>query len=298
MSRIPVSVVVMTKNEESNIAKCLAGLTDFAEVFVVDSRSTDNTCAIAQAHGARVVQFDWNGRYPKKKQWCLRELPCTHPIMLYVDADEEMSPELAQDIRAALPRFSQGCHGAFVGFDYVFAGKKLAFGHRVFKLVLVHREHAEFIDYDDLDVANMWEVEGHYQPVIDGSTMVLRHRMLHDDHDSLYHYFDKHNRYSDWEAKLRLKGLMNDPREANVGLRAVYKKLLDRLPGKAPLAFIHSYFLKLGLLDGAAGFHYAVARATYYWQIGLKMAEFRARAPQAAPPRSAPLSDIARANVK
>ena len=277
MERIPVSVIVMTKNEESNIAKCLAGLTDFAEVFVVDSRSTDNTCAIAESYGAKVVQFDWNGRYPKKKQWCLKELPCTYPILLYVDADEEMSPELAAEIRACLPKFSQGYGGAFVGFDYVFAGKKLAYGHRVYKLGLVHQGLCEFLDYDDLDAANMWEVEGHYQPAIKGRTFALKHRMLHDDHDSLYHYFDKHNRYSDWEAQLRSKGLMNDPREANLGLRSMMKKVLDNLPFKPLISFLHSYILKFGFLDGAAGFHYAMARATYYWQIGLKMDELAAR---------------------
>ena len=63
----------------------------------------------------------------------------------------------------------------------------------------------------------MWEVEGHYQPQVQGQTFALREPMVHNDHDSLFHYFDKHNRYSDWEASLRVKGLMNDPREANLG---------------------------------------------------------------------------------
>ena len=69
MQKIPVSVVVMTKNEERNIAKCLKALVEFDEVFVVDSDSTDATCAMATALGARVSNFQWNGKYPKKKQW-------------------------------------------------------------------------------------------------------------------------------------------------------------------------------------------------------------------------------------
>lgn len=68
---IPVSVVVMTRNEAANLPHCLSALGRFAERFVVDSGSTDGTPAIAEAAGARVVPFRWDGRYPKKKQWCL-----------------------------------------------------------------------------------------------------------------------------------------------------------------------------------------------------------------------------------
>lgn len=108
MQKIPVSVVVMTKNEERNIAKCLKALVEFDEVFVVDSNSTDATCSIATAMGARVSNFQWDGKYPKKKQWCLEQLPFTHPVVLYVDADEEMTPGLAAEIREVLPRFAAG----------------------------------------------------------------------------------------------------------------------------------------------------------------------------------------------
>ena len=101
MQKIPVSVVVMTKNEERNIAKCLKALAEFDEVFVIDSRSTDATCALAASLGAKVVDFQWNGKYPKKNNgaWssCL-----SHPVVLYVDADEEMTPALAREIRASL----------------------------------------------------------------------------------------------------------------------------------------------------------------------------------------------------
>ena len=100
--RVPVSVIVMTKNEEANIAKCLRGIRAFDEVFVVDSGSRDRTCAIAADLGATVVPFTWNGRYPKKKQWCLDELPFHHDWVLYVDADEEVPAALSREIAACL----------------------------------------------------------------------------------------------------------------------------------------------------------------------------------------------------
>lgn len=95
--RVPCSVVVMTKNEELNIAKCLTSVSDFAEVFVVDSGSVDRTCEIAKSIGAAVVPFEWNGKYPKKKQWCLENLPFAYEWALYVDADEECGSTLARD---------------------------------------------------------------------------------------------------------------------------------------------------------------------------------------------------------
>jgi glycosyltransferase involved in cell wall biosynthesis len=283
MTRVPVSVIVMTKNEERNIEKCLRALADFDEVFVVDSDSSDRTVEIATSLGARVVPFHWNRRYPKKKQWCLDHLPFTHDVVLYVDADEVMSPELAREINACLPRFAQGAGGAFVGFDYVFCGKRLSHGHRVYKLVLLPRSRSRFLDYNDLDVANMWEVEGHYQPQVNGPVFLLKGRMAHHDHDGLYHYFDKHNKYSDWEASLRVKGLLNDPREANIGLRSIMKRIFAAMPFKAAAAFLHCYILRLGFLDGKAGLDYAVARSMYYWQIGIKSRELRAAMAAAAP---------------
>ncbi|WP_144637727.1 glycosyltransferase family 2 protein [Bordetella genomosp. 13] len=292
MNRIPVSVVVMTKNEERNIDKCLRSLADFDEVFVVDSDSTDRTVDMATALGALVVPFQWNRQYPKKKQWCLQNLPFSHPVVLYVDADEVMTQALAREIRDALPQFDRGAGGAFIGFDYVFCGRQLRHGHRVYKLALLHRARSRFLDYDDLDVANMWEVEGHYQPQVDGRAFMLRHRMVHHDHDSLYHYFDKHNRYSDWEAKLRVRGMLNDPREANVGARRLLKRLFNALPFKAPIIFLHGYVLRLGFLDGKVGLDYALARAGYYWQIGLKCRELRATLAAQPRPSAAPADTV------
>jgi hypothetical protein len=119
--------------------------------------------------------------------------------------------------------------------------------------------------------------------------------MVHNDHDSLYHYFDKHNRYSDWEANLRTKGLMNDPREANVGARALLKRIFQAMPFKAPISFLHSYVFRLGFLDGKAGYDYAVARAMYYWQIRIKTEEIRkARLASAAAARDGTVAGAAK----
>lgn len=269
---IPVSVIIMTKNEEKNIGKCLDSVAGFDQIFVVDSGSEDQTYRIATEKGAHVVQFKWNGKYPKKKQWSLENLPFRHDWVLYVDADEEVYPSLAREISGIMSA-KPGYDGYFVKFDYVFLNKVLRFGHHVYKLAFFNRHKGKFLDYEDLDAANMWEVEGHYQPHIAGTTAVLKHRMLHDDHDSLFHYFARHNRYSDWEAVLRMKGKIVNRGEAQPGIRMMLKLLFHRMPFKGLVAFFHSYVIKLGFLDGAPGLHFALARAFYYWQIGIKSRE-------------------------
>jgi glycosyltransferase involved in cell wall biosynthesis len=269
---LPVSVIVMTKNEEQNIVACLRALSNFDEIFVVDSASADRTRELAELHGANVMPFVWSGGYPKKKQWCLDNLPLRNDWVIYVDADEEVTPAVVDEI-ASLFANGPSCSGYFVAYDYVFAGRILRHGHRLMKLILVDRNRAYFPPYDDLDVANRWEVEGHYQPKLVGPAGRLSARMLHHDHDTLFHWIERHNRYSNWEALLRVRGELPRPDDTQPRFRGSLKAWFNRLPAKGLVAFLWSYVARLGFLDGRAGFHFAVARGFYYWQIELKMRE-------------------------
>lgn len=265
----------MTKNEEKNIRAALESVSDFSEIFVVDSGSTDATRDIAMQFGAGVLDFAWNGKYPKKKQWSLENAPFSNDWVLFLDADERVTPRLADEIRATLPE-TKGVRGYFIGLDYVFLGRTLCHGHRVQKLALVDRRHTYFAECNDLDVANMWEVEGHYQPIVEGEVASLEGRIEHCDHDDLFHYFERHNRYSDWEATRRTNGTRgNNGGEASARPRA--KQVFDRIPFRSAAFFAHSYFAKRGFLDGRAGYHYALAKAFYYWQIRVKELELAQR---------------------
>ena len=97
-SKTPVSVIVPVKNEAENLKRCLPALDWADEVFIVDSQSTDETEQVAAASGARVVQFHFNGSYPKKKNWALDHLPLRNEWVLIVDADEVVVPDLAAEI--------------------------------------------------------------------------------------------------------------------------------------------------------------------------------------------------------
>jgi len=272
MNPIPATVIVLTKNEEANLGKCVASVGDFAELFIVDSHSTDRTREIAVERRAQVVDFEWNGRYPKKKQWALENLPFSYDWVIYLDADEEITPQLASEIRGVLEDKPQHS-GYFVGLDYRFLGTTLRHGQRVHKLVFFDRTCGVFEEHDDLAAANMWEVEGHYQPRINGSVGRLRSPLLHDDHDSLFHYFERHNRYSDWEATLRQKDSSNHRSTLETHVKSRAKSIFQAFPFKSLAFFLYSYIWRRGFLDGRAGYHYALAKAFYYWQVRVKELE-------------------------
>lgn len=266
---IPVTVVVMTRNEAANIALCLAPLTRFAQVLVVDSHSEDGTAAIAAAKGVDVLPFRWNGRYPKKKQWCLSHPAIRHDWVLFIDADERATPQLVAEIGRLLR--ADPPHAAyFIDSRPVWLGRALRHGTPYRKIALLHRRRARFPVCPDLHVSRMWEVEGHYQPVIDGTVGRLSSSMLHADAKPPAAWFDRHNRYSDWEAALAHGGGAEALLAGERGSRRLGKRLLAALPGRPLLAFLHAYVWHLGFLDGNAGLQHALSRAFYYWSIGLK----------------------------
>jgi hypothetical protein len=117
----------------------------------------------------------------------------------------------------------------------------------------------------------MWEVEGNYQPEIRGAVGRCRARAVHNDCKTLYHYFHRHNRYSDLEAVLRHR--KTRLRESYPPLRRRLKWIALKLPGAGILVFLYSYVVKLGFLDGRAGLAFAMARMCYVLQLECKIAE-------------------------
>nr|WP_269329371.1 glycosyltransferase family 2 protein [Kineosporia babensis] len=258
----------MTINEERVLEHTLRSVLPFGQVFVADSHSTDRTLAIAEQYDCEVVQFTWDGGYPKKKEWALLTLPFKFDWVLYLDADEMVTPELAMELASLMQRPE---HVAYdVELDYWFMGRMLRHGHRVTKRVLLDRTRAAWPHVDDLGVKNMWEVEGHYQPTINGSIGRLNGTLHHNDRDPLFDYFARHNRYSDWEAHLAERDALATSVQDS---RTKRGKRYAKLPFKPLVFFLYSYVARRGFLDGKAGFHYAVAHAFYFWQIGVKRTE-------------------------
>src|SRR5580693_2882961 len=99
---LPVSVIIPVCNEERNLPRCLESLRGAGEIYVIDSGSTDETAEIAHSFDAKVVQFHYAGGWPKKRQWAMNTLPLAYDWILLLDADEVLTPELADEIQKAI----------------------------------------------------------------------------------------------------------------------------------------------------------------------------------------------------
>ena len=268
---IPVTVIILAKNEEAGIADTIDHLDAFDQVIVVDSHSTDRTVDISLEHGAEVVSFTWDGAYPKKKQWSLEHAGARHNWVLLLDADEYPSDSLINEIAELQSELSTAKFAAYdILLSYRFAGSFLRHGHRVTKRSLLDITRSRFPVVDDLHAPGIREVEGHYQPEADGAVGQLGGRLMHDDKDPITSWFDRHNRYSDWEAHLRMNVRL---REDVASKRSAKGAFFDRVPFKPLAFFAYSYVARRGFLDGRAGLDYAIALSSYYWQIEVKKRE-------------------------
>jgi glycosyltransferase involved in cell wall biosynthesis len=270
----PITAVVITKNEGAGIERCLSALGFCDQVVVIDSNSLDDTAGIARAMGADVVNFEWNGRYPKKKQWGMEHSIVRNDWVLHLDADEIVTKRLAEEIIRVVTTNNADNPVAFdLPLRYHFMGTPLRFGHVVMKRSLVDRRHCRFPEVGDLRAPGITEVEGHYQPVCDGTVARLSSRLIHDDPDPIGSWVERHNKYADWEAHLRQN---EGVRERVRTSRSTRGSLFDRVPFKPLAFFVYSYILRLGFLDGRSGFEYAYALSFYYWLIGAKTRELQA----------------------
>jgi glycosyltransferase involved in cell wall biosynthesis len=271
MPTLPIVVAIPTKNEAANITSTVRSVVDhFEAVYVVDYGSTDGTGALARAAGALIVPYAWDGGYPKKKQWCLDHVAPERDWLLFLDGDETPSPALLAELRRI---FLDGRRVRPAAFDiplgYWFAGRRLRHGHTIVKRALLDRTRSRFPEPDDLAAPGMGEQEGHYQPLAD-PVYRLSAPIEHRDLDPVRTWFDRHNRYSDWEAWLaRHPAAREQVRTA----KTRQGQLFHRMPWQSLVSFGYAYVYRCGFLDGRAGLDYALAMSFYRWQIGLKARE-------------------------
>ncbi len=236
--RIRLSVVLITRNEEANLPGCLASLSGLAdEIVIVDSESTDRTVSVAQAAGARVVRHRFDG-FGAAKQRALELAAGTW--VLSVDADERVTPELADEIRRILVREPE-VNGFLVRRDVYFLGKRLRFGGmgNDWVLRLFRRSGARF---------SLAPVHEHVE--IAGRPGRLGAALEHHAYRTLAEHVEKMNRYTDIQAQMK----------ADRGVR--YRNWMwVRLPWEVFARCV----LRLGILDGTAGVVFATMSAYSAW---------------------------------
>ncbi|HEY9763433.1 MAG TPA: glycosyltransferase family 2 protein [Trichocoleus sp.] len=283
-AKLPVSVLIPAKNEEQNLPACLASLAPADEIFVVDSQSCDRSLEIAQSYGVQVVQFHFNGRWPKKKNWALENLPFRNEWVLIVDCDERIPPELWEEIGQAIQNPDYA--GYYLNRRVFFLGTWIRHGGKYpdWNLRLFRHEKGRYENLNTEDIPNTGDNEVHEHVVIQGNVGYLKHDMLHEDFRDLFHWLERHNRYSNWEARVYYNLLTGMGDDGTIGAslfgdavqrKRFLKKIWVRLPFKPLLRFILFYVLQRGFLDGRAGYIYGRLLSQYEYQIGVKLYELR-----------------------
>ena len=283
-NKIPVSVLIPAKNEEANLPACLESVQQADEVFVVDSQSDDKSIEICESYGAKIVQFYFNGRWPKKKNWSLENINFRNEWVLIVDCDERITPELWQEIADSInnPEFN----GYYLNRRVFFLGKWIRFGGKYpdWNLRLFKHKLGRYENLNTEDIRNTGDNEVHEHVILAGKVGYLKNDMLHEDFRDLYHWLARHNRYSNWEARVYYNLLTGKDDNGTIGAslfgdaiqrKRFLKKIWVRLPFKPLLRFILFYIIQGGFLDGKAGYIYGRLLSQYEYQIGVKLFELR-----------------------
>ena len=258
-----ITAIILTKNEEKNIARCIDSIKVLVDrIIVVDSGSTDATCSISKELGAYVynhVPFENHG---KQFNWALDSIEVTSTWIYRIDADEVVTPELAQEIIAECNAHKEDDVNAFeMRFMVYFLGKFLKHGgaYPFCKINIFKKGKARFNE----------RPMGDNVELLEGTYIQLKNDCLHYDFKDISSYVKKHDWYADLEVESYFKAL--DLQDANLSKAAVRMKKIRngfyyKLPSflRAKFYYWYIYYLRLGFLDGNAGYVHAFLQAYWY----------------------------------
>lgn len=269
---LDLTIVLPVKNEERNLAGCLAAIgEDFAsKVILVDSGSTDRTVDIARAHGVNVIDFAWDGKFPKKRNWFLQKHRPTTKWVLFLDADEYLTDEFKAEARSVLPGSNHA--GFWLCYSVYFLGRKLRGGYPLKKLALFRVDAGEYERIEEDHWSDL-DMEVHEHPILNGTVGTLTSRIDHQDFRGVAHYVTKHNEYSSWEAARFLKYSGNESIRSQWTTKQKIKYRLMRSPFIGIVYFLGSYIGMGGWRDGAAGLTFAIMKMAYFTQVYCKIVE-------------------------
>lgn len=294
--KLRLSVIIPVKNEERNLAACLTSVAWADEVWVADSSSSDRTVEVAKEFGAQVAQFEYTGGFPKKKNWALDKLPLRNEWVLLLDADERVTPELEAEIRALFKQ-NGSADGYYVNRKLIFLGRwiKHCGWYPSWNLRLFKHRLGRYEKLDAEDVEQAGDVEVHEHVVLNGQTAYLKNDLLHEDFKSIFHFVERHNRYSNWEAQVYANFARGQRGERNIGAglfgsplerKRLIKHWWARLPFRPLLRFLWMYLFRLGFLDGKPGLIFCTLMTMHEAVIGAKLYERKIQTPSNELPRA------------
>ncbi len=268
MTKLPISVIILTYNEEKNIEDCLKSVYGWVdEIFIVDSYSTDKTLEIASKYTDKIYQHPFENQ-AKQFNWALEDLPIQTEWIMRLDADERATPELKEELLKKLPNLDKSITGLYIKRRVYFLGKWIKHGGyyptwllRVWKMGKGYCEER-------------WMDE--HIKVTEGEVLFLNNDIIDDNKKDLHWWIEKHNSYATREAidilNLRYKFLDYDTVPAKLfGSQEQRKRWLkEKIYANLPLFvrpflyFIYRYFLRLGFLDGKEGLIWHFLQGFWY----------------------------------
>lgn len=272
-----LTAVILTFNEAQHLSRCIASLSGVAShIVVADCFSNDATLQIAQAHGARIIQRRWVN-HATQFNWALTQLEADTEWVLRIDADEVLTPELVNEIKAHLPSVGPEVDGVYCSRRMTFQGRMIRYGGvfpvRVLRLFRHGRGECE----------NRW-MDEHIK--VPGATVDFMGEIVDDNLNPLTWWTDKHNKYACREV-VDLLNLQYQfmPHDSVANLRSgkqagvkrwVKEVVYARLPGgfRALVYFVYRYVIRLGFLDGQAGTAFHFLQGFWYrYLVDAKLAE-------------------------
>jgi len=281
--KLPITVILATKNEEANIVRCISALASVERIMVINSNSDDKTARLATEHGAEVFRFDYQGGYPKKRQWAMDNLPIHTQWILLLDADEFVPNELWAEVRIAIGRHD--VNAFLIKKSFHFMGKRFRFGGFSHSAVLLFRKGRARFEHVLDELSDALDMEVHERLVVDGKIASLKTPLIHDDCKGLEAYIDRHNKYSTWEAKVRFQFLKTgawgkDPVQQKIlgnvqERRRLLKSIICYLPFEHICWFVYHYIIRLGFLEGRRGLIACRIRSNYIADVRAKIYEMK-----------------------
>lgn len=281
-ARSLLSILIPAKNERANLAACLESCRFADEVIVIDSHSTDGTREIAAQFGATVVDFDWNGRFPKKKNWALAHVPWRHEWVFILDADERITPELAAELTAIAGQPAPALDGYYVNRRFWFLdGWLLHCGYYPsWNLRFFRHRLGRYEQFEGVSDTRSGDNEVHEHVILQGRAGHLRGEMEHHAFPTIDIWVEKHNRYSNWEARLLASpdgstAAASASLDPTLARKRRLKHFAARLPFRPALRFFYHYVVRAGFLDGYRGYIFCRLMATYEFLSVAKAQELR-----------------------
>ncbi|MEZ0539266.1 glycosyltransferase family 2 protein [Fibrella arboris] len=259
---VPLTILILTLNEEVNLPACLQSVVGWAaDVLVLDSGSTDRTVALAEAGGAKVFHRPFD-TYAAQRTYAVRQLPIQTEWVLFLDADEYIDAQLKAEIESTLVR-PDAYSGYFINLKFMFMDRWIRHGgyDKCSKLVLFQRSKLVGIERDMDELV-----------IVSGTVGTLQHPIIHQDKKTVYFWYTKHARYTRFQVDDLLKAAdQKSLRWADCHNRRDRKRWVkEQVWGHIPallrpfLYFGYRYFFQLGILDGKEGFVYHFSHAFLY----------------------------------